>query len=160
MQPEIFVTLIQSVAVIIVIAYMITRSRFYSDVMSGRISNINRFYLILIFGAFSIYGTLSGFKVMGAIANIRDLGPAIAGLIAGPLVGTAAGLIGGIHRYFQGGLTCEACSISTVVAGLAGGLVYSLGKGRRTSIRERVAFMVAVRALPYGTHLAHEPPFR
>lgn len=159
MQPEIFVTLIQSVAVIIVIAYMITRSRFYTDVMSGKISNINRFYLILIFGAFSIYGTLSGFKVMGAIANIRDLGPAIAGLIAGPLVGTAAGLIGGIHRYFQGGLTCEACSISTVVAGLAGGLVYSLWKGRRTSIRDRVAFMVGIELFHMGLTLLMSRPF-
>jgi len=159
MQPEIFVTLIQSVAVIIVIAYMITRSRFYADVMSGKISNINRFYLILIFGAFSIYGTLSGFKVMGAIANIRDLGPAIAGLIAGPLVGAAAGLIGGIHRYFLGGLTCEACSISTVVAGLAGGLVYSFGKGRQTSIRERVAFMVGVELFHMGLTLLMSRPF-
>lgn len=159
MQSEIFATLISSVAVIIVVAYMVTRSRFYSGVITGKISNINRFYLILIFGAFSIYGTLSGFKVGGAIANIRDLGPAIAGLIAGPLVGTGAGLIGGIHRYFQGGLTCEPCSISTVVAGLAGGLVYLTRKGKPTSIRDRVVFMVGVEVFHMGLTLLMSRPF-
>ena len=159
MQSEIFITLIQSVAVIIVIAYLVTRSRFYSDVMTGKISNTNRFFLIIIFGAFSIYGTLSGFKVAGAIANIRDLGPAIAGLIAGPLVGTGAGLIGGIHRYFQGGLTCEPCSISTVVAGLAGGLLYSLRKGKRTNISTRVVFMVGVELFHMGLTLLMSRPF-
>lgn len=159
MQWEIFITLSHSVAVIIVIAYLVTRSRFYSEVMSGEISRLNRFFLILLFGAFSIYGTLSGFKVMGAIANIRDLGPAIAGLIAGPLVGTGAGLIGGIHRYFQGGLTCVPCSISTVIAGLAGGLVYRLWKGRSTNIRDRVVFMVGVELFHMGLTLLMSRPF-
>lgn len=156
---QIFATLIESMAVIIVIAYLVTRSRFYSDVMSGTISNMNRLYLILIFGGFSIYGTLSGFKVMGAIANIRDLGPAIAGLIAGPVVGIGAGLIGGIHRYFQGGFTCEPCSISTVVAGLAGGIVYTLRKGRVTSVPLRVLFMVAVEVFHMGLTLLLSRPF-
>lgn len=156
---EIFITLIQSMAVIIVIAYMVTRSRLYSEVMAGKISPVNRLFLILIFGAFSIYGTISGFKVMGAIANIRDLGPAIAGLIAGPVVGVGAGLIGGIHRYFQGGLTCEPCSISTVVAGLAGGIVYLLRKGKPVSISGRVAFMVAAELFHMGLTLLMSRPF-
>lgn len=139
---------------------MVTRSRLYSEVMTGKISNLNRLFLILIFGAFSIYGTMSGFKVSGgAIANIRDLGPAIAGLIAGPLVGTGAGLIGGIHRYFQGGLTCEPCSISTVVAGFAGGLVYILRKGRVESITGRVIFMAGVEVFHMGITLLLSRPF-
>jgi LytS/YehU family sensor histidine kinase len=55
---------------------------------------------ILLFGSFSIFGTLIGIPgSYGAITNIRDLAPIVAGLVAGPYVGMAVGLIGGIHIF-------------------------------------------------------------
>ena len=140
---NVLVTLINSMAVMMVLAYVVTRSRLYSNILERKISNIDRLILILLFGAFSIYGTLSGFRIMGAVANIRDLGPAIAGLIAGPVVGLGAGLIGGIHRYSLGGFTCYACSISTVVAGLGGGLFHLIRKGRFPTIAGSVKMQSA-----------------
>jgi phosphoserine phosphatase RsbU/P len=84
---------------------------------------------IVIFGAFSIFGTYTGISLpSGAISSIRDLGPMIAGLVAGPLVGLGAGLIGGVHRYFLGGITCVPCGLATVLAGVIGGCVYLLNK--------------------------------
>jgi sigma-B regulation protein RsbU (phosphoserine phosphatase) len=56
----------------------------------------------VIFGLLAIYGTTSGVQTSGAIVNIRNLGPMMAGLIGGPWVGLGAGLIGGIQRYFLG----------------------------------------------------------
>ncbi len=123
------VTLINSMAVISVVGYVITRSRIYSDILEKKITWQNQVFLILIFGALSIYGTLSGFDFMGAIANTRDLGPALAGLIAGPIAGLGAGLIGAAHRYSLGGFTCVSCSVATIVAGLVGGIVYQWRKG-------------------------------
>jgi sigma-B regulation protein RsbU (phosphoserine phosphatase) len=80
---------------------------------------------ILVFGGFSIFGTLIGIPVTsGAISNIRDFSPIIAGLVAGPAVGMAVGLIGGIHRFSLGGLTCFPCSLATVLAGLIAGYIY------------------------------------
>jgi sigma-B regulation protein RsbU (phosphoserine phosphatase) len=85
----------------------------------------------LIFGLFSIYGTLSGIPLMGAVVNIRDAGPLVAGLAGGTVPGLLAGLIGGSHRLLMGlldwerlGFTCFACSVSTVLIGLISGLIH------------------------------------
>ncbi len=128
--PRLIVVLINSMAVISVVGYILTRSRFYNDILEKRMTWKIRLFLILLFGGLSIYGTLSGFELMGAIANTRDLGPALAGLIAGPAVGLGAGLIGAVHRYSLGGFTCVSCSLATLAAGLVGGLVYQWRKGR------------------------------
>lgn len=59
---------------------------------------------VVIFGLFSIFGTYIGIPwEHGAISNIRDLAPIVAGFVAGPYIGVAVGLIGGIHRLFLGG---------------------------------------------------------
>jgi sigma-B regulation protein RsbU (phosphoserine phosphatase) len=119
----------------------------------------HKLILIVVFGFFSIFGTLGGIDFMGVIANVRDLGPAIAGLIGGPLAGIGAGLIGGIHRFFLGGITYIPCSISTVLAGLAGGLIYQFKKGRIIGITGSVVFMMLMEAFHMGITLLIVTPF-
>lgn len=147
-------------SVIIILAYVLSRTRAYAAILAKKqLTFSQQFRMILIFGVFSIYGTLSGIEIMGAIANIRDLGPAIGGLIGGPLVGIGAGLIGGIHRYTMGGITCIPCSISTVVAGLVGGLIYKYRKGEFVSISGAVIFMALIEAFHMGLALVIVKPF-
>ena len=147
-------------AVVIVLAYVLTRTKVFPAMLKKQATNWKqRSCLIIIFGVFSIYGTLSGIDILGAIANIRDLGPAIAGLFGGPLVGLGAGLIGGIHRYSMGGLTAVPCSISTILAGLAGGLVYQYKKGELVSIKAAAIFMSLFEAFHMGLNLLIVRPF-
>ncbi len=147
-------------AVVIVLAYVLTRTKVFPAMLKKQATNWKqRSCLIIIFGVFSIYGTLSGIDILGAIANIRDLGPAIAGLVGGPLVGLGAGLIGGIHRYSMGGLTAVPCSISTILAGLAGGLVYQYKKGELVSIKAAAIFMSLFEAFHMGLNLLIVRPF-
>ncbi len=143
-----------------VLAYVLTRTRAYTDIMARKeITPYQQISMALIFGVFSIYGTLSGIDVMGAIANIRDLGPAIAGLVGGPWVGIGAGLIGGLHRYTLGGVTYIPCSVSTVLAGLAGGLIYHWRKGEFVGITGAVVFMALMEAFHMGLNLVIVKPF-
>ena len=147
-------------AVVIVLAYVLTRTKVFPAMLKKQATNWKqRSCLTIIFGVFSIYGTLSGIDILGAIANIRDLGPAIAGLVGGPLVGLGAGLIGGIHRYSMGGLTAVPCSISTILAGLAGGLVYQYKKGELVSIKAAAIFMSLFEAFHMGLNLLIVRPF-
>jgi sigma-B regulation protein RsbU (phosphoserine phosphatase) len=67
----------------------------------------------------------------------------IAGLVAGPFVGLAVGLIGGIHRFFLGGPTCIPCSLATILAGLFAGLIYRLNKGKLLGIIPAMVFACA-----------------
>ncbi|MBP7332576.1 MAG: SpoIIE family protein phosphatase [Firmicutes bacterium] len=147
-------------SVIMVLAYVLTRTRAYTDIMARKeITPYQQISMALIFGVFSIYGTLSGIDVMGAIANIRDLGPAIAGLVGGPWVGIGAGLIGGLHRYTLGGVTYIPCSVSTVLAGLAGGLIYHWRKGEFVGITGAAVFMALMEAFHMGLNLVIVKPF-
>jgi sigma-B regulation protein RsbU (phosphoserine phosphatase) len=141
---DLLIALIRKTAVFKILAYLLTRLPFFGDILNRRFTGKNTIVLTLFFGAFSIYGTLSGIEIFGAMANFRDLGPTLAGLLAGPVVGVASGLIGGIYRYQLGGLTALPCAIAPVLAGLAGGILFCLKRGRAISIWEAVLLMVAM----------------
>lgn len=95
----------------------------------------------------------------GAIMSIRDLGPMIAGITAGPIVGLGAGLIGGIHRYFLGGLTGIPCGLATVVAGLICGAIHSYRHGKIIEILQGVVIAIIVECVHMGLVLLIARPF-
>ncbi|HJJ97277.1 MAG TPA: hypothetical protein O0X38_06565 [Methanocorpusculum sp.] len=90
---------------------------------------------MILFGAVSMYGTFRGIPVEGVIINFRDVGPMIAGLLGGPVIGGVAGLLGGLHRFAQGGDTALPCFVATVVAGVIAGYAIYRWKGRITMLR-------------------------
>jgi sigma-B regulation protein RsbU (phosphoserine phosphatase) len=115
---------------------------------------------VLIFGLFSIFGTYIGTtENTGAIVNIRDLAPMVAGLIAGPWVGLAVGLIGGIHRFFLGGVSCVPCSLATVLAGILGGAVYILNKEKLLDVVPAMLFAAGIELLHGGLALLLIQPY-
>ncbi|MHB8137262.1 MAG: PP2C family protein-serine/threonine phosphatase [Smithellaceae bacterium] len=151
-------SLINSVAVIVVVAYFITRGPLFKRVLEKNMTWKDQLLMVLIFGMFSIYGTLGGFRILGGIASIRDLGPTVAGLLAGPVVGLGAGVIGGIHRYLQGGFTALACGIAPVIAGLAGGVVYLFKRNRFIGIGRAVLLMICIELAHMAIVLAISQP--
>ena len=151
--------LIQLICVIIVVAYLLTRSRIFSEVLDGHPAVKTQIILILVFGALSVYGTLSGVEIMGAIVNVRDLGPMLAGLLGGPVVGVGAGLIGAAYRMSLGGFTVYSCSLATILAGLFGGIIW-LACGRRfAGITIAVLFAILMEGFHMLLVLALSPPF-
>ena len=127
---EMLVVLIEMICVVVVSAYVVTRTGVFREALKGKVTWKSGLFMVLFFGLLSIFGTYSGLEIMGAKVNVRDLGPMIAGLIGGPFVGVGAGLIGGLQRYSLGGITVIPCSISTILAGLFGGMI-NLSVGRR-----------------------------
>ena len=140
--------LLQMVCVIIVVTYLIMRSRFFREFQQAKLTWKGTILMILLFGAISIYGTESGLNVFGVQINIRDLGPIAAGLTCGPVVGIGAGLIGGLFRYFAfGGLTQLACTIATILAGIFSGLIYLLNKRKFIGIIYAVIFTACMEGI-------------
>lgn len=101
-----------------------------------KLGKINPIFLQVIigvcFGLSAVFATEVGsINFMGAIINVRDAGPAVAGLIFGPVAGLTAGAIGAFDRSViatfilgNGGYTVWACTISVFLAGLIGGLFH------------------------------------
>jgi sigma-B regulation protein RsbU (phosphoserine phosphatase) len=157
---NILIDLIKTACVVVAFAYVVTRTGFFADILDKKLSFKNQAILVLLFGALSIFGTYGGLQLpSGAIANIRDLGPMVAGLVGGPLVGLGAGLIGGVHRYFLGGFVCIPCSLSTVLAGLLGGAIYRLKRGEFVAVWQAILFAVFMELLHMGLTLLIAKPY-
>ncbi|MFA6583418.1 MAG: SpoIIE family protein phosphatase [Elusimicrobiaceae bacterium] len=152
-------SLLQQMAVIIVLAYVLTRTRIFMDVFNRRFSAKNKLFLVLVFGCFSVYGTVIGIHFLGALVNIRNIGPVMGGLLGGPLIGLGAGLIGGVHRYFQGGITAVSSMEATILAGLLGGVVFLIKKGRPILVAEAVLLAITAELLNFGLAFLYVHPF-
>lgn len=124
------ITLFEILCVIIVFAFLFMRSRFFSQVFEQRARWPTLLLLMFFFGILSIFGTLSGLSIDGAVINIRDLGPMAAGLLCGPYVGLGAGIIGGLFRFAQGGPYLWTGLSAPVLSGVLGGILY-LANNRR-----------------------------
>ncbi len=116
--------LLQQMSIILVIAYLFTKSPFFRSFHIHTFHARHLFSLYLIFSVFSILGTYFGLRIYDAIANTRAIGAVLAGIIGGPWLGLAVGLTSGIHRFLLGGFTALSCGVSTTVEGVVGGIVH------------------------------------
>jgi sigma-B regulation protein RsbU (phosphoserine phosphatase) len=122
--------LIERACLVLVIFLLLFHIKFFKRMAEQKISMLDQLVLAVLFGCVALYGTYSGIQTSGAIANIRNIGPIMGGLLGGPWVGLGAGLIGGIHRYLMGGFTALPCAIGTISSGLIAGLLFMLWKGK------------------------------
>lgn len=116
--------LVEAMSFCLLVAYVYSKSPAFRPLRPDTLRARDRLFLLGFFAALSITGTYLGLPVRGAIANTRAIGPVLAGIIGGPLLGGAVGLAGGLHRHALGGFTAFACGLSTTVEGLLGGLVH------------------------------------
>ena len=172
---ELLFRLIQAMAVFLVVAYLYCKTPWFKPLTTASLRIRDKVYLYFFFSAVSIMGTYLGIPVQGAIANTRAIGPVLAGLVGGPLLGTAVGLTGGLHRYFLGGLTALPCGLAAAVAGAMGGFVHLyLQKSNKTDLAYApgIAFLTAcvaelvemglilLIARPYSDCRGHGPDHR
>jgi len=151
--------LLQLMCVIIVAAYLLTRSRIFPEVLDGHPTTKTKVILVLFFGALSVYGTISGIDFLGSVVNVRDLGPMLAGLLAGPWVGIGAGAIGAAYRFSMGGLTVYSCSVTAIFAGLFGGLIWLHQKRKFAGTTIAVIFAILMEVFHMVLTLAIARPF-
>ncbi len=166
MNPEeilniLFVLIKEVVFMATVMAVIVSSVNQFKEVaIEKKFTYKNQVIMIFIFGFFSILANYSGIKLpSGAIANVRDMGPLVAGLVGGPVIGLGAGLIGGITRYFGDGFTTLPCSIATISAGIIGGLVYKYNKGEFVGAYKAMIIAVLVELCHMGFILILARPF-
>ncbi len=144
---KLFFLLVQTMSVFLVVAYLYCKSPWFKPLTTVKLKPWDRVCLYFFFSAISMMGTYLGLPVHDALANTRAIGPVLAGIIGGPILGTAVGFTGGLHRYFFGGFTAVSCGLSTTVEGFIGGLVhlYLFRKDRAEQIFDpRTAFFTTV----------------
>lgn len=136
--------LVQLVCVIILVSYFFIRTKIFQRSISGSGSLKDTLILILIFGAFSIYGNISGIWLYGSEANVRDIGPVLGGLLFGPVIGVFSALIGALFRYSLGGVTVIPCTLTTLIAGSLSGLIWWVNKKKYIGTVRAVLFILCL----------------
>lgn len=139
------ITMVERIGIIVTIAFVLTRLRFFRDMIyQEKLQQKQLLTATLFFGFFGIIGTYTGLNLElnslqfsswtfdlasnEALANSRVIGVVLAGLLGGYRVGLGAGIIAGIHRFTLGGFTGLACGLSSIIAGLLAGLFHRKDK--------------------------------
>lgn len=124
MEESLSMILLERIAIIAVIAYVFSQTQAFRSLFKDDTTIKEKTILIFFFSSVSIAGTYLGIPIEGAIANVRDTGSIVAGLLGGPLVGLATGLISGIHRITIGGFTAMECGVTTIIGGALSGYIH------------------------------------
>ena len=142
--------LFQIIAVITLCSYFIIRTDVFNRLIQENGSIKDKILIILFFGVISIYGTMSNIVLDGSPANVRDLGPVIAGLCFGPWIGLGSAIIGAIFRYSFGGITAVPCTLTTLLAGTLAGIVWIINKKRYIGTYYALIFISLIELLHLG----------
>lgn len=137
------VEILKNLLLCLLAVYIFVKSKMFKRCVEGTANLADKFWLVIICGAISIYGTFGGVDLNGYILNFRDLGPMLAGFIGGPVPGLIAALIGGIYRLSLGGATAVPCLIATIAAGLIAGFAARYWKGQLTVPRVIIVAIIA-----------------
>lgn len=118
--------LLERLGLIVIFAFVMSKTMFFKKyVVSDSQSVFEKILYGVFWGLLGILMTLLGTPVSGGVANSRTIPVLLAGVIGGPFVGVISGLVAGLHRmfFYQGGdLTAFSCGVSTIIAGIIGGL--------------------------------------
>ncbi len=138
------INLLERLGIFAIAFILIMRFDIFKRLLTGKANRYEKLSLSVLFGLFGIAGTYMGVPIQNAIANSRVVGVALGGILGGPLVGFAAGVIAGGHRFLIdiGGFTAAACGVATILEGLAGGVIYHWLK--RRPFDPAVAFITGV----------------
>lgn len=127
---DLLLEMIERMSVAAVMAFVLSQTAIFRRLIYNSARVQDRVALIVIFGLIGIAGTYAGIPVNGALANSRVVGVMAAGLVGGPVMGVAAGVIAGGHRYFMGGFTALSCALANICEGLLAGMVHRWYPGR------------------------------
>lgn len=125
MDDNLSMILLQRISIIAVLAYVFSHTKAFRLMFKEQTTNREKLVLVVFFSSFSIAGTYFGIPIEGAFANVRDTGTVVGGLLGGPLIGAAAGIISGLHRISLGGFTALPCGIATIIGGIAAGYIHT-----------------------------------
>src|SRR5699024_11608996 len=123
---DLLIIMLERVGIIIAVAFILTRFRFFKDLIAhDQLNGKQVISAILFFGFFGIIGTylgvalnlsalgfgnvMSGLDNNEAIANRRVMGVVLGGLLGGYRIGIGAGLIIGVQRIRCVGLSFMKC---------------------------------------------------
>ncbi|AIU88382.1 sensor histidine kinase [Pectobacterium odoriferum] len=123
---EMLLAVFDRAALMLICLFFLTRtSQFRQLLQKEQHSPGERVTVTAIFSLFALFGTYSGINVEGSLVNVRVIAVMSGGILFGPWVGIATGIIAGVHRYLIDidGITSVPCLITSIIAGITSGYI-------------------------------------
>ena len=124
-----FIEMFRMLSVVLIITYISTKSKSFKAILKGDHSRKTIIWQIILCSFLGILASYFTLDVNGVPANSRGLIVMISSLLGGPYVGIPVGIISGVWRYNMGGPTALACGVTTIMAGIIGGLINRWNNG-------------------------------
>ena len=119
-----YMEMFKVLSVMLIFMLIVTKTKPFKNIMKGKITRKNQILCLIILSILGCIASLYHVYVNNTPANVRTLIIMIGGLFGGPFVGIPSGIIAGIFRFSQGGVTAFPCALSTVLSGIVGSLIY------------------------------------
>ncbi|MCV9877265.1 sensor histidine kinase [Brenneria izbisi] len=123
---EMLLAVFDRAALMLICLFLLTRTRQFRQLLQKEhYSPRERVTVTAIFSLFALFGTYSGINVEGSLVNVRIIAVMSGGILFGPWVGIATGVIAGVHRYLIDidGITSVPCLITSIIAGATAGYI-------------------------------------
>ena len=159
MMDTLIIAVVNVACVTAVVAYFLVHTPFHAHILNENRSLTVNLLLIAIFSSFSIWGMMNRIEVAGGLLGLSHTGQIVGGLIAGPFVGTGAGIIMGAYRYSLGGLQAVPSTLMTILPGVLAGLYYVYKRGRALGTLEAAIFTAVYEIIARGIALGLSPDF-
>lgn len=128
---------------VLIFVLLATNLKSFKEIIHGKdFTRKNQLVCLIVFLLVGLFASYCRVTVNGTPANIRCLIVMIGGLFGGPVVGIPVGIIAGAYRYTLGGVTALPCSISTVICGIIGSLIFIWNDKKFPSILESTILIV------------------
>ncbi|WP_133625032.1 MULTISPECIES: sensor histidine kinase [Erwinia] len=113
-------------ALMLICLFFITRTRHFRQLLQkDEHSRQELLAVTAIFSLFALFSTWTGINVEGSLVNVRTIAIMSGGILFGPWVGIATGVIAGLHRFLIDidGVTSVPCLITSIAAGIVSGWI-------------------------------------
>lgn len=121
---EPYLEMFKVLCAVLIFALLATNLNSFIEMIHGKHTRKNQMVCLVVFILLGLFASTVNISVDGAPANIRCLIVMISGLFGGPIVGIPVGIISATYRFTLGGPTALPCSISTVISGIIGSLIF------------------------------------
>ena len=119
-----YLDMFKYLSAVLIFILIATNLKSFKEILRGKFTKKNQLVCLIIFAAIGLFASYVHMSINDAPANIRCLVVMISGLFGGPVVGIPVGIISAAYRYSLGGITAVPCSISTVISGIVGSLIF------------------------------------
>ena len=125
-----FIDVFKVLSILLILVIIAAKTKAFKSIINRKIGWKALFYCFIIFSILGCISSMYAIPVKDSIVSVRELIVMVSGLFAGPFVGIPVGFVAGGFRFLYGGATVVPCTISSIIAGFSGSLIYVCNDGK------------------------------